>query len=216
MTSSTNLSLSYDRVAAEYTARIADELAGKPLDRALLLALVEQVGALGSIADLGCGPGHVAAFLAEAGAVVEGFDLSDGMVAQARQRYPHLTFRQGDMRALAVPDAAYGGIAAFYSIIHLEPDELLPAFQEWRRILRPGGWVLVAFHCGKTVIHLDQWWEQPVDLDFHFLLPDAVAALLQQAGFTLEATVRRMPYPEVEHPSERAYLLARKPAVELP
>lgn len=216
MTPSTNLSLSYDRVAAEYTTRIADELAGKPLDRALLLALAEQVGALGPIADLGCGPGHVAAFLAEAGATVEGFDLSAGMVAQARQRYPHLTFHQGDMRVLAVPDAAYGGIAAFYSIIHLEPGELLPTLQEWQRILRPGGRVLVAFHYGETVIHLDQWWKQPVDLDFRFLLPDTVAALLQQAGFTLEATVRRAPYPEVEHPSERAYLLARKPAAELP
>ncbi|NJN99106.1 MAG: hypothetical protein HC875_35940 [Anaerolineales bacterium] len=39
-----------------------------------------------------------------------------------------------------------------------------------------------------------------------------VATALQQAGFTLEATLRRAPYPEVEHPSERAYLLARKPS----
>src|SRR4051812_13083968 len=67
VTRSNRLSASYDRVAADYTANIADELAGKPLDRALLQAFAEQVGTLAPVADLGCGPGHVAAFLAGCG-----------------------------------------------------------------------------------------------------------------------------------------------------
>jgi SAM-dependent methyltransferase len=204
------LSESYDRVAAEYTARIADELAGKPLDRALLHAFAEQVGELGPIADIGCGPGHVTAFLASAGAVVEGIDLSPGMIAQAHQRYPTLAFRQGDMRSLAVADATFGGILSFYSIIHLAPSELVPTLREWWRVLRPVGYVLVAFHSGDTVVHLDSWWDQPVELDFRFLQADAVATALRQAQFSIEATVRRSPYPDVEHPSERVYLLARK------
>jgi SAM-dependent methyltransferase len=210
MTTPSGLSKSYDQVAAAYTTRIADELAGKPLDRALLHAFAEQVGTLGSICDLGCGPGHVAAFLASAGAAIEGIDLSSGMIAHARQRYPTLAFRQGDMRSLAVPDSTLGGIVAFYSIIHLAPSELVPTFQEWWRVLRPAGRILIAFHVGDTVVHLDTWWEQPVDLDFHFLEPDAVTTALQQAQFTIEATVRRAPYPDVEHPSQRAYILARK------
>ena len=210
MDAPTSLSASYDRVAADYTARIADELAGKPLDRALLQAFAEQVGALGPICDLGCGPGHVAAFLAAAGIAVEGMDLSSGMIEQARQRYPTLAFRQGDMRSLAMPDATFGGLTAFYSIIHLAPSELVPTFQEWWRVLRPAGRVLVAFHIGDTVVHLAEWWEQEVDLDFRFWQPEDVATALQQAQFTIEALVRRAPYPGVEHPSQRAYVLARK------
>ncbi len=210
MKSPTSVAISYDQIASEYTARIADELAGKPLDRALLHAFAEQVGVLGPIGDLGCGPGHVAAFLASAGAMVEGIDLSRGMIEQACQRYPSLAFLQGDMRSLAVADAIYGGICAFYSIIHLTPAELIPAFQEWWRVLRPGGWVLVAFHIGDTVLHMDQMWEQPVDLDFRFLQPDAIAAALEQAQFRIEAVVRRVPYPDIEHQSDRAYLLAHK------
>jgi SAM-dependent methyltransferase len=210
MPPSTPVSTSYDRVAAEYAARIADELAGKPLDRALLHMIAEQVGTLGPIADLGCGPGHITAFLASTGVAVEGIDLSSGMVAHARQRFPALAFRQGDMRSLAVPDTTFGGITAFYSIIHLAPSEFAPTFREWWRVLRPGGYALVAFHSGNTVVHLDTWWDQPVDLDFHFLQEDIVAAALQQAQFSITATVRRAPYPEVEHPSERIYLLARK------
>ena len=210
MTSSDPLSTSYDRVAADYTARIADELAGKPLDRALLQAFAEQVCTLGPVADLGCGPGHVAAFLAASGVQVEGFDLSQGMISQARQRYPTLTFRQGDMRSLAVADATFGGITAFYSIIHLNEDELAPAFQEWWRVLRPSGLVLVAFHIGEHVVHLDEWWQHPVDLDFRFLSVDTVTTAVASAQFIIEAVVQRSPYPDVEHPSQRGYVLARK------
>src|SRR5690349_12236808 len=87
-----NTRASYNRVAEEYAARIAGELAGKPLDRALLACFVEQVGKLGSIADIGCGPGHVAAYLYELGASVVGIDLSPDMVAVARQRSPAIPF----------------------------------------------------------------------------------------------------------------------------
>ena len=50
----------YDAVAEEYAARFFDELAAKPLDRALLDCLVELTRGLGVIADMGCGPGQIA------------------------------------------------------------------------------------------------------------------------------------------------------------
>jgi ubiquinone/menaquinone biosynthesis C-methylase UbiE len=209
------LAASYDQVAADYTARIADELAGKPLDRALLQAFAEQVAALGPVADIGCGPGHVAAFLAASAVQVEGIDLSEGMIAQAQRRYPSLTFRQGDMRVLGGADERFGGIAAFYSIIHLAEAELLPTFREWWRVLRPLGMLLVAFHIGEQVVHLDTWWDHPVDLDFRFLSVEQVTGALVHAQFTIEAVVQRAPYPNVEHPSQRGYLLARKGATPL-
>lgn len=210
MTPSNPLVTSYDRVAATYTAHIADELAAKPLDRALLRAFAEQVRALGPVADLGCGPGHIAAFLAAARVEVVGFDLSGGMVEQARQRYPTLTFRQGDLRALPVADATFGGMTAFYSIIHLTEEELIPTFQTWWRALRPEGLVLVAFHLGDTVVHLDEWWQHAVDLDFRFFPISQVTAALFRAQFTIEALLERAPYPNAEHPSQRGYVLARK------
>ena len=53
----------YDAVARPYLDQQADELDGKPLDRALLAALLELAGT-GTVADLGCGPGHVTRWLA--------------------------------------------------------------------------------------------------------------------------------------------------------
>src|SRR5579883_1017721 len=100
---------SYNRVARAYAEHIGDELLHKPLDRALLGCLVELVGGRGPIADVGCGPGHVARYLHGLGAEVIGIDLSDEMVALAAREQPGIAFRQGSMLALDLPDGALGG-----------------------------------------------------------------------------------------------------------
>ena len=203
----------YDRVAGEYAARIAGELAGKPLDRALLACFVEQVGGLGLIADIGCGPGHVAAYMHELGAQVVGIDLSPEMVAIARLRSPVIPFEQGSMLTLAAPDASWGGIVALYSIIHLPPDERPRALAEFHRVLRLGGLLLLAFHIGDEQRHLDEWWGQAVSLDTWFLQLPEIEALLRDAGFFVEMSLVRQSYaPDIEHQSQRAYIFARKPA----
>ncbi len=202
---------SYDRVAEQYSARFSEELRHKPLDRALLNCFAELVRGLGPVADLGCGPGHVTRYLHDRGIPALGIDLSGEMVVQAQRLNPGLTFRQGTILDLDVDEAAWGGIVAFYSIIHLEPDELSRAFAEFRRALRPGGRLLLAFHAGTETRHLDEWWGEPVSLDFHFFLPEAIEDRLTAAGFTVEARVEREPYTDVEVETRRAYLLALRP-----
>jgi hypothetical protein len=69
----------------------------------------------------------------------------------------------------------------------------------------------LAFHVGGQTIHLDEWWGQPVSVDFHFFRSEEMADFLRQAGFAIEEIIERDPYPEVEHPSRRSYLFARRP-----
>jgi SAM-dependent methyltransferase len=201
---------SYDAVAAEYTARIAGELAHKPFDRSLLDAFAARVS--GPVADVGCGPGHVGAYLSERAVPVTGIDLSDGMLAEARRLYPGIAFERGDMTALAAPDGAWAGIVAFYSIIHLPRAAVPEALRELRRTLRPGGLLLLAFHVGSESRHLDELWGHAVDVDFHFFESAEMTTWLQAAGFEVESAVERDPYaPDVEHQSRRAYVLAVNP-----
>src|SRR5215472_8457702 len=148
---------SYDAVAEAYAADFRDELAGKPLDRALLACLAEQAEHGAPIADLGCGPGHVAAWLAGRGVATVGVDLSPGMIAIGRREYPQVEFRQGDLLELPAADGEFAAVVAFYSIIHLDPSELPRAFDEIHRVLRPRALSLVAFHVGSEVRHLDEW-----------------------------------------------------------
>jgi SAM-dependent methyltransferase len=199
---------SYDRVADEYVRRIFDELEHKPLDRELLHRLASRVQGMGPICDLGCGPGQVARYLNACGAQVVGIDLSPMLVERARTLNPGIEFQQGDMRSLDIEDGAWAGIAAFYSIIHIPRPEVAAVLGELKRVLRPGGLLLLAFHIGNDVVHLDEWWGQTVSVDFVFFRTDEMTGFLQEAGFVVQEVVEREPYPGVEHPSRRAYILA--------
>jgi SAM-dependent methyltransferase len=203
---------SYDRVAEEYVDRIFGELEHKPLDRQLLDGFAERSKAIGPACDVGCGPGHVARYLHDRGVSVTGVDLSPAMVEAARRLNPAIEFAQADMRSLKFEDGALGGIAAFYSIIHIPRAEVVAVLAEMRRVLRPGGLLLLAFHIGDDVVHLDEWWGQRVSVDFLFFRPEEMRAFLEEAGFRVEEIVEREPYPGAEHPSRRAYVFAEKPA----
>jgi SAM-dependent methyltransferase len=210
-----NLQASYDQVAAEYAQRIFDELNYKPLDRQLLDRLAAAVPADGLICDLGCGPGQIARYLRDRGARVVGVDLSAQMIEQARRLNPDIEFQQGNMLALDVQDEAWAGIAAFYSIIHIPREEVVQALLELKRVLQPGGLLLLAAHLGTDVLHVEEWWGQPVSADFVYFQASEMQAYAQAAGFRIEDLIERPPYPDVEHQSYRAYLLARKPYTTL-
>jgi ubiquinone/menaquinone biosynthesis C-methylase UbiE len=200
---------SYDTVADTYASGFRDELSGKPLDRALLSSVIEQAEPGAPIADLGCGPGHVTAWLDTHGTTAVGIDLSAQMLAIGRRDHPGIDFREGDLLSLPAGDGEFGAAIAFYSIIHLEPTELHRAFDEVRRVLRPSGPFLAAFHVGQDVRHLAEWWGHTVDIDFRFFEPAEIIESMAHAGLTVEAHLERTNHPQ-EIQTHRAYLLARR------
>jgi SAM-dependent methyltransferase len=202
---------SYDRLAEEYARRISDELQHKPLDRALLDRFAKQTRGQGDVCDMGCGPGHVARYLRDAGASVFGLDLSPAMLEQARKLNPDIPFREGNMMSLGIQDGTLAGIAAFYAIVNIPRQSLPLIFREMERVLRPGGLLLLAFHAGDEVLHEDELWGQKISMDFLFFQPSEIKLDLQTAGFAIEEIVERDPYPDVEYQSRRAYIFARKP-----
>jgi SAM-dependent methyltransferase len=196
---------SYDAVASTYAALFGAELAGKPLDRALLAAFAETVS--GPVADLGCGPGHVTAHLYDLGCQAFGVDLSPEMVAVARRTYPAVSFSRGDMTRLDITPGSVGGIVAFYSTIHLPPDLLPVALAEFARVLAPGGQVLLAFQTGAgEVRHQTDWHGHAVALDHYRRTPAEVTARLATAGLHVHSTLTRDPLPSES--AQRCYLLA--------
>jgi SAM-dependent methyltransferase/GNAT superfamily N-acetyltransferase len=207
----TGLQSSYDRVAEEYAGRFRDEMDKKPFDRKMLDWLAEKAGGSGPVCDLGCGPGQIAGYLHGRGAQACGIDLSAEMVRQARRLNPEIPFQQGDMRALSeVEDNTYGGIAAFYSIIHIPHSSVVEVLREMKRVLRPKGTLLITFHIGRKTLHLDEWLGKEVSLDFHFFETEEMKGYLGAAGFELEEVIERDPYPDMEVQTRRAYVFARK------
>jgi SAM-dependent methyltransferase len=201
----------YDTVAREYAERFSGELAHKPLDRELLARFASEVRGHGDVYDLGCGPGQTTAFLHDCGVSVRGLDISAELLREARQRHPGIKFEPGDMLALPLADASLAGVIAFYAIVHLSPAGLRRALAEMHRVLQPGGRLLLAFHVGEGSIHVDEFLGRAVSLDFVLFTPPVVTGELVRAGFVAIEVIERDPYPEVEYPSRRAYLFARKP-----
>jgi SAM-dependent methyltransferase len=206
-----NTQASYDQVAAEYAEEFKDEMDHKPFDRDCLDRLARETAGLGPICDMGCGPGQIARYLHRQGVDTLGVDLSPRMVAEAQRLNPEIPFHQGDMLALPDAENSWGGIAAFYCIIHIPREKIVNALREMKRVLKPGGVLLVTFHIGDEIEHLDDWWEKPVNLDFAFYQPEEMENWLKDTGFELEETLVREPNPEVEVATRRAYMFARKP-----
>ena len=208
----TEVQRSYDRVAEEYAAEFRDEMEKKPFDRKMLDWLAEKVNGLGVICDMGCGPGQIASYLHSRGAKACGIDLSPAMVAEAKRLNPDISFQQGDMLALdGVEDNSFGGMAAFYSIIHIPHPRVVDALSELKRVLRTRGVLLITFHIGRETLHKDEFLGHEVSLDFHFFETEEMKGYLTEAGFEIEEAIERDPYPDVEFPSRRAYIFARKP-----
>lgn len=199
----------YDAAASAYGDAREAAWTGRAFDRWLLDRVAET--AEGPIADVGCGPGVLAAHLAAWDAEVVGYDISPEMVADARRRYPELTFEVGDLRRLLRPPTAsgWGAIVAWYSLAYLAPSELTEAFAALGRVLIPGGRLAVALHAGACVRHEAELAGAAVDMDLVLHEPAEVLAAMGAAGLTVQEWYVCGPYADVEVVTDRLYILAR-------
>ncbi|MFG3642438.1 methyltransferase domain-containing protein [Micromonospora sp. NPDC047762] len=192
---------SYDTVAVSYADLLRDALSDEPFQRGILALFAELVRAQGNgaVADVGCGPGRLTAYLHRLGLDAFGVDLSPAMIKIARRDHPGLRFEVGSMTRLDLPDDSLTGLLAWFSLIHV-PDEKVPAvLAEFRRVLRPGGVVLLGFHAGDgSRLKTEGYGGHPMHVYVHRRPPDGVAAWLDAAGFTVEAEMLHRPAPNVK------------------
>ncbi|MHA5051893.1 class I SAM-dependent DNA methyltransferase [Streptomyces sp. SD15] len=202
---------SYDTVAVDYADLLRAELGNKPLDRAMLAAFAEKVraGGGGKVADLGCGPGRVTAHLEGLGLDAYGIDLSPEMVAVARRDHPQLRFEVGSMTDLGIKDGSLAGALVWYSTVHTPLDELPIFFQEFNRVLAPGGHLLIAFKVGDERVRLEHAYGHDVDLHVYRFPPERVAEFLRAAG--LIEVARLVREADAREKTPQAFVLARKP-----
>ncbi|MHA6513731.1 DUF480 domain-containing protein [Tessaracoccus sp. Z1128] len=194
----------YDAVAPLY----AEERAALTPFEEWFLTRVAELAGPHRTADVGCGAGVVTAFLARAGADPVGFDMSPSMVAEARSRYPEDEFEVGDLRRLLRPTTAagWGGVTAWFSLVHFAPSELEAVLRGLAEVLLPGGVLAVALQVGNAVDHRDEWFGEAVDLTFvRHDVADVRRAVAAVGLGGVEAYV-----VSDDDPADRLYLLARR------
>lgn len=147
-----------------------------------------------TVLDVGSGPGFLVAAVADAvGAdgVVRGLDPSPAMNAMATAHCadrPQVRIDEGDAGALPYPDGAFDAVVS--TQVYEYVTDVLGAFVEVRRVLRPGGrfvvldtdWESMVWHAADRELHrrvLAAWEEHLVDPR----LPRVLPGLLERAGF---------------------------------
>jgi ubiquinone/menaquinone biosynthesis C-methylase UbiE len=192
---------SYDTVAVSYAGMLREALAEEPFQRGILALFAELVHARGSgpVADIGCGPGRITGHLQSIGLDAFGIDLSPAMIDVARQDHPGLRFEVGSMTDLHLADNSVTGLLAWFSLIHVPDEEVPTVLTEFRRVLRPGGPLLLGFHAGKgTELKTQGYGGHPMKVFVHRRSTAQIAAWLTTAGFTVEAEMTHRPAPTTE------------------
>jgi ArsR family transcriptional regulator len=197
--------------AAEDRARIAAVVQARPLRSAgffaesagewdalratLFGARADLLAALGlldpswQVGDLGCGTGTLSAALAPHVARVEAVDASPAMLAAARQRLeglPNVALHEGTLEALPLADGSLDA-AVLLLVLHHVADPLV-VLREVRRVLRPGGRVLVA----DMRAHTREHYRQEMGHRWLGFEPRVVTGWLDATGFT---AARWVPLP---------------------
>ncbi|MFJ9777038.1 class I SAM-dependent DNA methyltransferase [Kitasatospora sp. NPDC101157] len=205
---------SYDTVATSYADQVRDLLDRTPYERAALTLFADLVRTAGGgpVADLGCGPGRITAYLHALGVDSFGMDLSPAMVEVARRDHPALRFEVGSMTDLDLADSSMAGLVAWYSLIHVPDDEIGSVFTHFRRVLRPGGPLLLGFHVGDgSRLKTHGYGGHPMRVHVHRRRPGRMAAWLNDAGFTVEA---QMTLSSAESAHGGILFARRRPAVQ--
>ncbi len=129
------------------------------------------------------------------------------MIEVARREHPDLRFEVGTMTALDLPTSSLAGALGWYSLIHL-PDHLIPvALAEYRRVIVPGGHLLLAFQEGEQVRHIAAAYGHEISLDLHRRRIADYEPWLRKAGFTIFSSMVVAPGDREKEP--QAYLIAR-------
>ncbi|HEX5540853.1 MAG TPA: class I SAM-dependent methyltransferase [Micromonospora sp.] len=112
-------------------------------------------GRPGTVLDLGCGPGHITGYLRSLGVDATGIDMVPEFIAHAQAAHPNGRYQLGSIEDLAVANHSIAGILAWYSLIHLPPQNLDGVLAEFRRAMVRGGTLVLGLFEGDEVAAFD-------------------------------------------------------------
>ena len=200
----------YNLVAQKYHDLFHNEMQEKEYDRRFLNSFINRFNDDSSILDAGCGPsGHIGRYVFDKGLRVVGVDISEKCVEMARQFNPNMQFEIGDIGNLAFDDGSFDGIISYYSIIDTPKKYMHKIFGEFRRVLKPNGYLLVTIKAGTTEGYICDLLGMKTEIYFTLFSEKEITNYFVKAGFSLEFIEKRNPY-DSEISSERIFAIGQK------
>ncbi|NGM69390.1 class I SAM-dependent methyltransferase [Natronolimnobius sp. AArcel1] len=173
----------YDGLAETYaTERDPDDREGE-----LLETLLERLPDAARLLDVGCGQGDpvLRRVNSEPDLETVGIDLSREQLRFARDGAPTVALSRGDMTALPVQPNAFDAVTAFHSVIHVPEDDHQAVIDEFARVLRPGGFLLLTEGTNDWQGSNPDWLASGVEMQWHIAGAERTREQLRNAGFEI-------------------------------
>jgi len=193
----------YDQLAEEYALHYES---GHP-DKPLWDKFLKHVKKGSRLLDLGCGTGSTADYFFQRGMKVEGVDLSSGMIAVAKRRFPKIVFRRGDIRKWKSPSGRFDAVWAGYSLFHMPRNDFETVVAKIRRLLAQGGVFGLTMQEGSGESELpDPFVPGKAMLVCRYSL-EQLRNILEANHFRLLAHKKRRPVSRAEYPFDKLLLI---------
>lgn len=188
--------------SGEMAAGYEQQMAASPLAAADVRFCEAEFPAPGRLIDLGCGTGRLCRHFAARGFDCVGVDLSDEMLAKARELSPDITYQKANLVDLAdIPDACFDYAACLFSTLGMirGDQNRRSMLTATHRILKPGGRFVL--HAHNRGFHGLGWRRfrtgdltMPqayggAPLTLHHFTRREIASLFESTGFTITRVV---------------------------
>lgn len=200
----------YNLAAQKYQDLFHNEMNEKEYDRKLLDSFAARFNNDSLICDAGCGPSaHIGRYLFDKGIKVIGVDISEKCVELAKLHNPDMNFKCADISSMPFDANAFDGLISYYSIINTPKIYVNKIFAEFRRVLKPDGYLLVSVKAGTTEGYIDDLLGVKTKIYSSLFTKDEIVAYFSQAGFLLEFFDKRNPY-DFEISNDRIFAVGKK------
>ncbi|MEJ2103112.1 MAG: class I SAM-dependent methyltransferase [Ignavibacteriaceae bacterium] len=200
----------YNLAARKYHDLFHNEMNEKEYDRKLLNEFSARFNKESLICDAGCGPSaHIGRYLFEKGIKVLGVDISEKCIELARNYNPEMKFECADICNMPFDDSTFDGLISYYSIINTPKIYVNKLFDEFCRVLKPNGYLLVSVKEGTTEGYNDELLGIKTKNYFSLFTKDEIISYFKDSGFTIEFVDQRNPY-SFEISNERIFAMGKK------
>ena len=200
----------YNLAASKYHDLFHNEMDKKEYDRKLLDSFVTKFNQDSIICDAGCGPsGHIAKYLYNKGVKVIGVDISEKCVELARLNNPDMRFECEDIGNMPFDENSFDGVISYYSIINTPKIYLNKIFNEFRRVLKPKGYLLLAVKAGTAEGYVDDLLGIKTKIYSALFTREEIAGYFKEAGFVMKFIDVRDPY-DFEISYKRIFAIGQK------
>lgn len=202
--------IAYNLAADKYHDLFQNEMYKKEFDRNLLNSFASRFSNGSLICDAGCGPSaHIGKYLLNKGLSVVGVDISDRCIELATSINPEMKFIRNDMADLEFESNYFDGIVSYYSIIHTPKRFVSILFDEFYRILKPNGYLLLAVKIGTEEGIQSQLIGIDTEIYNSLFTMKEIRDYFKNAGFNLDFVEKRNPY-DFEIKNERIFAIGQK------